>query len=203
MRHMLASCWQCLTMTLLSLPSNFSASPVAGRVEKRFGLVGFARLIKLLELLGSSDHATGGVVPLPKSDWLDALHASSDELHELLNFLSKAGWLTYSEGDEPGAPLVVAFLKADDFLPAAAPILFTAADQWVFWCETELNMRREVTGDPNNQGLFRRWCASNVTVTEMLQACDEAAPTNPQLTPSVLHAQLQTVRRARLEKARG
>ena len=127
----------------------------------------------------------------------------SEELHELLNLLSKAGWLTYSEGDEPGAPLVVDFLKSDDFLPAAAPILFTAADQWVFWCETELNMRREVTGDPNNQGLFRRWCASNVTVTEMLQACEEAAPTNPQLTPSVLHAQLQTVRRARLEKARG
>lgn len=189
-------------MTLLNLPSSFSASQIACRVEKRFGLSGFARLIKLLELLGSSDHATGGVVPLPKSDWLDALQASAEELHELLNFLSKAGWLSYSEGDEPGAPLVVDFLKADDFLPSAEPILFAAADQWVFWCETELNMRREVTSDPNSQGLFRRWCASNVTVTEMLQACEEAAPTNPQLTPSVLHAQLQTVRRARLERAR-
>lgn len=203
MRHMLASCWQCLTMTLLSLPSNFSASPVAGRVEKRFGLAGFARLIKLLELLGSSDHAIGGVVPLPKSDWLDALQASTDELHELLNFLSKNGWLSYSEGDEPGAPLVIHFQHADDFLPSAEPILFTGADQWVFWLETELNMRREVTSDPASQALFRRWCASNVTVTEMLQACDEAAPTNPQLSPTVLHTQLQAVRRARLEKARG
>jgi hypothetical protein len=72
----------------------------------------------------------------------------------------------------------------------------------VFWCETELNMRREVTSDPLTQALFRRWCASNVTVTEMIQACDEAAPSNPQLTPSVLHAQLQAVRRVRLEKAK-
>lgn len=190
-------------MTALSFPSNFSALPDVWRVEKRFGLAGFARLIKLLELLGASDPAVGGVVPLPKSDWLEALEASTDELHELLNFLSRSGWLSYTEGDEPGAPLVVHFHHADDFLPNPEPILFTAADQWVFWLETELNMRREVTSDPASQSLFRRWCASNVTVTEMIQACDEAAPTNPQLSPSVLHAQLQIVRRARLDIARG
>lgn len=189
-------------MSALSLPSHFSSIILVGRVEKRFGLVGFARLIKLLELLGASDHASGGVVPLPKSDWLDALQASPEELHDFLNFLSKAGWLTYSEGEEPGAPLVISFLKADDFLPEPAPILFAAADQWVFWCETELNMRREVTTDPSSQALFRRWCASNVTVTEMLQACEEAAPGHTILTPSVLHAQLQIVRRARLERAK-
>jgi hypothetical protein len=189
-------------MSWFRLPSVFSSSHLSQRVCNRFGLAGFARLIKLLEVLASSEVALSGVVPLPKSDWLDALQASTDELHELLNFLAKGGWLTYSEGDEPGAPLVVHFLKADDFLPPAEPILFASADQWVFWCETELNMRREVTGDPHTLALFRRWCASNVTVTEMLQACDEAAPNNPELTPSVLHAQLQVVRRARLEKAR-
>lgn len=189
-------------MSWVRLSCQLSMSPLVQNLERRFGLPGHSRLVKMLEILAASDIASNGVVPLPKSDWLDALQASTEELHELLNFLSKSGWLTYSEGDEPGAPLVVDFLKADDFLPDAAPILFTAANQWVFWCETELNMRREVTADPNNQGLFRRWCASNVTVTEMLQACDEAAPTNPQLTPSVLHSQLQTVRRARLEKAR-
>lgn len=190
-------------MPALNLPSNFSGSAIAGRVEKRFGLSGFSRLIKLLEALASSDPGTGGIVPLPKSDWLDALQASPEELHELLNFLTKCGWLTYSEGQEPGAPLVITFKHADEFLPQAEPLLFVSAEQWVFWCETELNMRREVTGDPHTLALFRRWCASNVTVTEMLQACDEAAPSNPELTPSVLHAQLQSVRRARLEKARG
>lgn len=189
-------------MSWVRLPAAFSVSNVAQRTSARFGLSGYARLIKLLEVLASSDPIAGGIVPLPKSDWLDALQASTEELHELLNFLAKGGWLTYSEGDEPGAPLVVHFLKADEFLPPAEPLLFSSADQWVFWCETELNMRREVTRDPLTQALFRRWCASNVTVMEMIQACDEAAPSNPQLTPSVLHAQLQAVRRVRLEKAK-
>ena len=82
------------------------------------------------------------------------------------------------------------------------PVLLTHAGQWSFWCETELNMRRELVADPNSQALFRRWCASNVTVTEMLQACEEAAPAHPVLTPNILHAQLQLVRRARLERAK-
>ena len=190
-------------MPSLNLPFGFSGSALVRRVEKCYGLSGFARLLKLLELLGTNDLAMRGVVPLPKSDWLDQLQASSDELYDFLGFLTKSGWLTYSEGDEPGAPLVVHFLKADDFLPYAEPLLFAAAEQWVFWCETELNMRREVTAAPESQALFRRWCASNVTVTEMLQACEEAAPGNRELSPAVLHVQLQAVRRARLEKAKG
>lgn len=189
-------------MPALSLPANFSGSAVASRIQGRYGLAGFARLVKLLEILASSDIASGGIVPLPKSDWRDALGVSDEELYDFLGALMRFGWLTYSEGDEPGAPLVVVFCQADDYLPQPEPILFTAADQWVFWCETELNMRREVTGDPAVLALFRRWCASNVTVTEMHQACEEAAPNNPELTPYALHAQLQAVRRMRLEKAR-
>lgn len=190
-------------MGWIRLSSAFSSSDLIQRAERKFGLIGYARTVKLLELLAAGEMLAGGTIPLPKSDWLDALQASPEELHELLNFLTKCGWLTYSEGQEPGAPLVIHFKQADDFLPQAEPLLFVSADQWVFWCETELNMRREVTGDPHTLALFRRWCASNVTVTEMLQACDEAAPNNPELTPSVLHAQLQSVRRVRLEKARG
>lgn len=189
-------------MPALNLPSGFSTSVVARRVENRYGLAGFARLIKLLEILASSDTASGGIVPLPRSDWSGALGVSDEELYDYLGALMRFGWLTFSEGAEPGAPLVVVFCQADDYLPRAEPLLFTSPDQWAFWCETELNMRREVAGDPLTLGLFRRWCASNVTVTEMHQACEEAAPHNAELTPSVLHAQLQSVRRARLEKAR-
>lgn len=189
-------------MPALNLPSNFSASPVAQRIESRYGLAGFARLIKLLEILASRDTASGGIVPLPRADWGDALGIYDDELYDFLGALVRCGWISFSEGDEPGAPLVVSFCQADDYLPRAEPLLFTSQDQWVFWCETELNMRREVTGDPLTLGLFRRWCASNVTVTEMHQACEEAAPQHAELSPRVLHAQLQSVRLARLEKAR-
>lgn len=189
-------------MPALNLPFGFSTSVIASRIEKRYGLAGFARLIKLLEILASSDTASGGIVPLPRSDWRDALRCTDEELYDFLGTLMRCSWLTFSEGDEPGAPLVVVFCHADDYLPMAEPLLFSAPDQWVFWCETELNMRREVTGDPLTLGLFRRWCASNVTVTEMHQACEEAAPHHSELTPGVLHAQLQAVRRVRLEKAR-
>jgi len=189
-------------MPALNLPANFSASAIVVRVEKRYGLAGYARLVKLIELLGVNDRAAGGVVPLSMSDWLDALQASPDELHEFLGFLSKAGWLNYSVGHDPGAPLVVEFHAADDFLPDAAPILFTDPAQWVFWCETELNMPPRVSGDPYSQGLFRRWCASNVTVTEMQLACEAATKGQPDLSPSALHRHLQAVRLARLEQAK-
>lgn len=189
-------------MSWFRLSCQFSGAPLSQSVERRFGLQGFARLVKLLELLAASDPATGGVVSLAKSDWFDHLQASPDELHELLNYLAKAGWLTYAEGGEPGSPLSIDFLKADDFLPSPAPILFTDAAQWVFWCETELNMPRAVSSDPYSQALFRRWCASNVTVTEMQLACEAAIKGQPDLSPTALHRHLQAVRSARLEQAK-
>ncbi|MNO06813.1 hypothetical protein D3C81_2287580 [compost metagenome] len=64
-------------------------------------------------------------------------------------------------------------------------------------------MPRQVTSDPYTQQLFRRWCASNVTVTEMLQACELASQAPPDLSPTALHRHLQTVRRLRLEQAKG
>lgn len=189
-------------MSWVRLSGQLSMSPLVQNLERRFGLVGYARLVKMLELLAASDIAAGGVVPLPKSDWLDALQVSADELHAFLCFLSKAGWLTYSEGDEPGAPLVVDFLKADDFLPEPVPILFAGANQWIFWCETELNMRREVTGTADSQGLFRRWCATNVTLDEMNAAIELAVKAGTALTPTNLHTLLMTVRKEKLEVAR-
>lgn len=52
-------------MSSLNLPANFSALPIVLKVEQRFGVAGFARLIKLLGLLPSSpDHALG-IIELP------------------------------------------------------------------------------------------------------------------------------------------
>lgn len=172
-------------------------------LERRFGLIGYARLLKMLELLAVSATRDIGTVSLPVSDWLDALQAPNDELYSFLNALQQAGWLSYSLEQECGAQLVVDFLQADSYLPEQTPILLHMPEQWAFWCETELNMPRHVTGDPYTQQLFRRWCASNVTVTEMVQACEAATQGEISLSPESLHKHLQTVRVARLEKARG
>jgi hypothetical protein len=190
-------------MSWIRLPGALSASPVVINLERRFGLIGYARLLKMLELLAVSPTREEGTVAMPLSDWLDALQAPHDELFTLLNALRQSSWLNYSHGDDPGSPLVVDFLQADSFLPESTPILLQSGEQWAFWCETELNMPRHVTGDPYTQQLFRRWCASNVTVTEMLEACEAATKgAVVSLSPDSLHTQLQAVRGERLKKAR-
>jgi hypothetical protein len=191
-------------MSWIRLPGALSATPVVINLERRFGLIGYARLLKMLELLAVSPTREEGAVAMPLSDWLDALQAPHDELFTLLNALRQSSWLNYSIDDDPGAPLVVDFLQADSFLPESTPILLQSGEQWAFWCETELNMPRHVTGDPYTQQLFRRWCAANVTVTEMLEACEAATQgAVVSLSPDSLHAQLQAVRTERLKKARG
>jgi len=191
-------------MSWLRLSGSLSAESVVINLERRFGLIGYARLLKMLELLAVSPAREEGVVSMPLSDWLDALQAPHDELFTFLNALRQSSWLSYSHGDDPGSPLVVDFLQADNFLPESTPILLQSGEQWAFWCETELNMPRHVTGDPYTQQLFRRWCASNVTVTEMHAACEAATKGGVvSLRPDSLHAHLQAIRGDRLKKARG
>lgn len=189
-------------MSWVRLPGMLSGSPLVLNLERRFGLIGYARLLKMLELLAVSATRETGSVVLPIGGWLDALQAPQDELMTFLNALSQAGWLTYSAAADSDL-LSVDFLQADSYLPEETPILLHSADMWAFWCETELNMPRAVTSDPYTQQLFRRWCASNVTVTEMVQACESATKgENISLSPDSLHRHLQAVRKSRLEQAR-
>ncbi|MNG63291.1 hypothetical protein D3C79_215150 [compost metagenome] len=187
-------------MSWVRLPAGLSAGGPGSSVERAFGLEGYARLVKLLELLAGYEPAAAGVLTMTSAAWCEWLSASPGELRQFLEHLGRSGWLRYSQED---GVITVDLLKADDFLPGPAPVLFIDPGQWVFWCETELNMPRQVTSDPYTQQLFRRWCASNVTVTEMLQACELASQAPPDLSPTALHRHLQTVRRLRLEQAKG
>ncbi len=187
-------------MSWVRLPAGLSAGGPGSSVERAFGLEGYARLVKLLELLAGYDPAAAGVLTMTSAAWCEWLNASPGELRQFLEHLGRSGWLRYSQED---GVITVDLLKADDFLPGPAPVLFTDPGQWLFWCETELNMPRHVSGDPYTLQLFRRWCASNVTVTEMLQACELASQGQPDLSPPALHRHLQAVRRLRLEQAKG
>jgi hypothetical protein len=190
-------------MTWAKLAGDFSAQPVARKVEQRFGLAGFARVVKILELLACSTDAASGVVSMPASDWLDVLQCGRLELDEFLRFLEKAGWLTVG-GDEPGAPLAVTVTNAAAFLPDATdPQLFTRADQWRAWCSVELAAPQWLLDDAATQRLFRIWCAVNVTTAEMLDAVKAAIDAKGDVGPATLHEQLNIIRRARLERAKG
>lgn len=187
-------------MSWVRLPAGLSAAGPAASLERAFGLPGYARLVKLLELLAGHEHAAAGVLTMTAAAWCEWLSASPGELRQFLEHLGRSGWLRYSQDD---GSITVDLLKADDFLPGPAIVLFTDPAQWVFWCETELNMPRHVSSDPYTQQLFRRWCASNVTVTEMLQASELAMQGQPDLSPAALHRHLQAVRGLRLEQAKG
>lgn len=201
MRRSLANCSSlATTMPSLNLPSNFSALPIVLKVEQRFGMAGFARLIKLLELFASSPSRNTGVVALPVSDWLDALQVDPQDLGFLLDYLAKAEWLTLEQGEEPGSPLCVTLVDFAMFLPPLE--LPKVADQWRCWFEIELNMPPLLGKDPYTQDLFRRWCASNVTIEEMELAIELARKASTAPSPPALHEFLKTVRNTKLERAR-
>lgn len=187
-------------MLSLSLPPNFSALPIALKVEQRFGLAGFARLVKLLELLTASPSRDAGVIELPVSDWVDALQAGPHDVAVLLDYLSKDGWLSQEQADEPGAPLRITLSRFEDFLPPLDRP--KVADQWRLWFEIELSMPPLLGKDPYTQDLFRRWCASNVTIEEMELAIELARKANTAASPTALHEYLKTVRNTKLERAR-
>ena len=188
------------TMPPLNLPPNFSALPIVLKVEQRFGMAGFARLIKLLELFASSPSRHSGVIELPISDWVDALQAGPQDVNEFLAYLAKAEWLSVEQGEEPGSPLRITLTAFEVFLPPLE--LPKIADQWRRWFEVELSLPPLLAKDPYTQDLFRRWCASNVTIDDMELAIELARKANTAPSPTALHDFLKTVRTTKIERAR-
>lgn len=187
-------------MPAVNLPAGFSARPVVLKVEQRFGMAGFARLVKLLELFAASPLRDKGVIELPVSEWADALQAGPLNVSVLLDYLSSDGWLSQARGEEPGAPLRVTLTDFADFLPALD--MPTTAEQWCAWFTSELSMPDQHGTDPDNQALFRRWCATNVTIEEMNAAIELAVKAGRGFAPACLHSLLMTVRKEKLELAR-
>ena len=187
-------------MPALNLPCDFSGLPIVLKVEQRFGLAGYARLIKLLELFAASPLRDAGVIELPVSDWGDALQAGPHDVTTFLAYLAKADWLTVEQSEEPGAPLRVTLTTFAEFLPPLE--LPKIADQWRRWFEFELSMPPLLGKDPYTQDLFRRWCATNVTIEEMELAIELARNANTAASPPALHEFLKTVRNTKIERAR-
>ena len=187
-------------MPALNWPAGFSTRPVVLKVEQRFGLAGFARLIKLLELFAASPLRDKGVIELPVSEWADALQAGPLNASVLLDYLSSDGWLSQARGEEPGAPLRVTLTDFADFLPALD--MPKTAEQWCAWFTSELSMPDQHGTDPDNQALFRRWCATNVTIDEVEAAVELAIKASEAPTPAALHDHLKTVRNTKIERAR-
>lgn len=168
-------------------------------LQARFGLIGYARWLKTLELVASAPRGeVPGLVAMPWADWLMALECDDDALGELLEFAERSGKVRrHADRFE--------FVGFGDLLPVEpepVPFLFTAADQVSNWCAIELAMPGWLLERVETQRLFRRWVASNVTRDELEQAAQAAAKGAASLSPDAVHACLMEIRRARIEAAR-
>lgn len=187
-------------MSALSLPGGFSTLPIVLKVEQRFGLAGYARLIKILEQFAASPTRSVGVVELAGSDWREALQVGPLELSVFLTYLAADGFLSLDQPPEPNSPLRVTLADFNAFLPPLQ--LPRVANEWRLWFAAEAGMPEDQGKDPYIQSLFRRWCATNVTIDEMKAAIELASQEGADMSPATLHTYLMTVRKDKLEVAR-
>lgn len=189
-------------MVAIKLPADFSSNPVVLKVEQKFGLAGMARMIKVLELLAVSSGRSSGVIELLPKQWHEALQLSPVSLGPFITYLSHAGWLKAEQSTDSSVPLRVTVL---DFLPflaiADAPELFADPEQWSAWCSHELGMPPSLATAPESVRLFRRWCATNVTVNEVEAAIELAVKASEAPSLTALHKHLKTVRTTKIEQA--
>lgn len=190
------------------VPAGLSALVIARKVEQRFGLPGFARLVKLVELVADAD-----TVPAPAAalvawaDLLEALVADQAAAGEFLDYLEAAAVLERA-GGEGRVRLTLtgelAAMLADLPLEAAPapPALFTRVQQWVDWFLAEFACPPYLANDPASRNLFARWIATNVTTDEAAAAVQLAVEAREAPTPAVLHDHLRAVRAAKIERAR-
>lgn len=187
-------------MQWVKLPLGLSSTPVARKVEQRYGLVGYARLLKVIEAWASSRDASLGVIELPMEDWQGLLHGTPADIRLFFNYLTTANWLIWSE-PTPGS-LRVTLRHCIDWIPDAELGLYAKPEQWAAWAQSELGLTAEAALDPYTFGLFRHWCASNVTVNDAMQALTSRLEREQGITPAALHDELISQRRARLERAK-
>lgn len=190
------------------VPSGLSSLVISRKLEQRFGLLGFARMVKLVELVAEmSDPQTPASIVVAWGDFLIALNCNQHDAGEFLTYCEHARAVERSTdqgrlcltliGDL--APLVA--VEA----PAAAPlgpVLYTTDKQWKDWFIVELACPPYLANDPATRQLFRRWCATNVTIEEIEAAVELAVKACEAPTPAALHDHLRTVRNTKIERAR-
>lgn len=182
--------------------SNLSDQVLVRKVEQRFGLVGYARLCKVFELVALGN----GVASLSRSDWVDALQCDGVALDGFLAYCVQAGGLSTSQADGANGLLAIRVIERDTLCPSAVPgiassVLPRVADEWVAWCRTELNLPGWQLNEATTRRMFARWCAVNVTTEEATRAIESAGRAG-EVSAAAIHDHLNLLRRQRIEQAR-
>lgn len=191
------------------VPAGLSSLVISRKLEQRFGLLGFARMIKLIELVADMSAAESPAsIVVAWGDFLIALGCNQHDAGEFLTYCEHARVVERSTDDGrlrltligELAPLVES--EAPPPPVPVGPVLFATDKQWTAWFIAELNCPPYLAHDPSTRQLFRRWCATNVTIDEIEAAVELAIKASEAPTPAALHDHLKTVRNTKIERAR-
>lgn len=189
--------------------SGLSGLVIVRKIEQRFGFPGYARLIKLLELVSAAGPIVDGQsIAVPWADVLEILQVGDMRAREFLMYCEEAKALRVTrDGGKFHVTLcgeLAALMASAPTAPGlpAGPVLFETEDQWAEWFAADLNCPPFLANDACTRQLFRRWCATNVTVAEVEAAVELANEAKEEPHPAALHGHLKTVRNTKIERAR-
>lgn len=189
------------------VPGGLSSLVIVRKVEQRFGLLGFARLLKLVELVADASTVPApAAAVLPWGDVLQGLGCGQDAAVEFLTYCEHARALDRGAEDVRVrlallGELAAMLVEAPPPAPTS-PVLFNDEQQWVDWFLAEWNCPPYLAAEPGSRQLYRRWIAANVTVEEAEAAAARVMAAREVPAPTVLHDHLMAVRKEKIERAR-
>lgn len=189
-------------MSAAIFPVGLSEMVIGRKIEQRFGLLGLARLLKVVELVGErADASTAApVAVIAWGDFLAALHCDQEAAGDFLSYCEHARVLDRGNDDGRLRITLVGELAARLAPPvsvtaaASGRQLFDSEKQWAEWFKSELTCPPYLANDPVTRQLFRRWCATNVTTDEVEAATERAIKAGEAPHPAVLHDHLKALR---------
>lgn len=185
-------------------PIGISDWVITRKLEQRFGLIGVARLLKLVELVAERLDAAAKApsAVLAWGDFMSALHCDGETAGDFLSFCDHARVL--DRGNDEGrlrltllGELAACFAGAEA-VEVERREVFTTAKQWSEWFAFDLNCPPYLANDPYTKKIFERWCITNVAVDEVQAAVERAIQRGEAPQPAVLHDHLKALRLDRL-----
>ncbi len=183
--------------------ASLSESPFVLNLEAEFGLVGFARYVKVMEQC-----AKAGTNQIAHSwlEWEQVLSGKREALGAFFDFCHRHGGLVVESGDDAVTVEVVDLSLSGT--PGNPPhvfppnTLFTFSDQWANWLVEAANLSQRMINAKGSDRVFRRWLASNVSVGEVLDVL-ETAKEQDQAVESLgaLHELIAKYRKRKLQDA--
>lgn len=187
-------------------PVGMSDWVISKKIEQRFGLIGIARLVKLLELVveRSDKSAKAPTALVAWGDFMAALHCDTSAAADFLAYCEQARVLDRATEDGRLRVTLIGELAnraappVDQAVAPAGREIFTKPEQWAEWFASDLNCPPYLAKDPYTTKIFARWCVTNVALDEVEAAVERAIQKGEAPQPAALHDYLKALRLERL-----